>query len=480
MPTTKTESQTTSTHSTPTTSTTTTTTSTSTTSTTTTPTSTPTTSTTTTTTSTSTTSTTTTPTSTTTTKSTSTTSTTTTPTSTTTTKSTSTTTTTALPMSSPPLIPYPLVCTVTYQYEVVYGRTIYMDPPDGFCDLLFYDSLHRGGQNKLGDRYDAKLGHFFNLSRTMRVTGLGVSFINDASVINVQSYSPSFEPALVDLWNRGISHFGVINIYGNNTQQSVIIGVLKFLQKIYSIIRTKVTPQRPCYIVIGVQFDQPGSHEVMRYTTSIFKPSLYIAVTHKSYIQYDIPGCKILPTSFLDYPSHIDRSTIRNCISILEAMSHLNWTMSNNINISMAISFTLQNRVYMAVWNNPSNFEFFERCRNGTAYVSYGVCFNVGSYQYRPELEAVFEYRRTFYSTHTFENDQVLKAKICKAKAAYVTIPFGIAIFDIEHDTLWKDCPVIGIRKGNLTRSTTIRKLRNFVRDRFTNANQLQNCLAIV
>ncbi|KAK8778329.1 hypothetical protein V5799_020329, partial [Amblyomma americanum] len=87
---------------------------------------------------------------------------------------------------------------------------------------------HNNHEEHIDDKYHNDLDKHNNHEEHINDNHNGAS--NDASVINVQSYSPSFEPALVDLWNRGISHFGVINIYGDNTQQSVIIGVLKFLQ----------------------------------------------------------------------------------------------------------------------------------------------------------------------------------------------------------------------------------------------------------
>ncbi|KAK8764262.1 hypothetical protein V5799_033129 [Amblyomma americanum] len=179
---------------------------------------------------------------------------------TTTTKSTSTTTTTAPPRSSPAVPAYTLLCTVSN----VFGSASVV-PTDGLCDLLFYDSLSRGGQNKLGHGYNSGLRFFIRLSTVLRATGIGVSFHKDSNEVSARAYSRSFESAVVDLWNRGVSHFGVLDIYGK-TEERVIIACLKLLQKIYSIIRTKETAQRPCYTVFGARFENPVHHQAILHT----------------------------------------------------------------------------------------------------------------------------------------------------------------------------------------------------------------------
>ncbi|KAK8757474.1 hypothetical protein V5799_004891 [Amblyomma americanum] len=74
-----------------------------------------------------------------------------------------------------PISLFPLIC--------VYGDTLQpttLMPPEGICDLLFYDSFFKGGQNKIGPRAvpTASLSIFFKLSQsgTYTSTQMGIGF----------------------------------------------------------------------------------------------------------------------------------------------------------------------------------------------------------------------------------------------------------------------------------------------------------------
>ncbi|XP_075529960.1 uncharacterized protein LOC142563290 [Dermacentor variabilis] len=65
----------------------------------------------------------------------------------------------------------PLVCAVSNEFSESDNL-----PPDGLCDLLFFDSLYRDGRNLVGGPYEGGFERFLKLGRQMRATGVGVSF----------------------------------------------------------------------------------------------------------------------------------------------------------------------------------------------------------------------------------------------------------------------------------------------------------------
>ncbi|KAK8785657.1 hypothetical protein V5799_007978 [Amblyomma americanum] len=179
---------------------------------------------------------------------------------------------------------------------------------------------------------------------------------------------------------------------------------------------------------------------LLSFRRSIFMPSLYIAVSHKT--NTDDATCLIHPISMLNSPSNFSAS-----ISVMKAMAHLNTTVSNNISMPMAISFTSDIRTFQPLYQTyqfgrwlTKHYEVFEPCRS---------------------------------------QGSLSRLDICKAKAAYPKIPFGIAFFDTERDFMPRPCPGLGLSVGNLSRTRTVRKLRDFLRDKFTDASKLQNCLAV-
>ncbi|KAL3170437.1 hypothetical protein MRX96_014669 [Rhipicephalus microplus] len=188
----------------------------------------------------------------------------------------------------------PLMCTVNNAF----GPSD-MLPPDGMCDAIFYDSLYRDGRNALTGTYDAGLEHFLELGQGMQFTGIGVSFdvqniilnpTQDLTTWNVGKFdvrSPDVASGLLKLWNRGVTHFGALRVYGNGTGEEEVIAFLSFLQVVESTIQERMSTSRH-YTVLGVSYNREASYEnVIRHMKiglagnftagSIFKKESFVA-----------------------------------------------------------------------------------------------------------------------------------------------------------------------------------------------------------
>ncbi|XP_077491702.1 uncharacterized protein LOC144102271 [Amblyomma americanum] len=161
-------------------------------------------------------------------------------------------------------------------------------------------------------------------------------------------------------------------------------------------------------------------------------PSLYIAVSHKT--NTDDATCLIHPISMLNSPRNFSAS-----ISVMKAMAHLNMTVSNDISMPMAISFTSDIRKFQPLYQTyesgrwvTKHYEVFEPCRSQGSLSRLDICTGdeVNNLQYRPDIEVVFTYSLSRQDTYIFDNDRVLKAKMVScdttgSRASAETSPQG-------------------------------------------------------
>ncbi|KAH6943232.1 hypothetical protein HPB50_017958 [Hyalomma asiaticum] len=355
-----------------------------------------------------------------------------------------------LSRSSPPTDPYPLLCTVSNRFNDESKV-----PPDGLCDMLFYDSLYRDDRNPAGGPYDEGAERFLALPKRMNTTRIGVSFdVEDRRFLNLREswprvFVPGFRKGIDDLLRRGVSDFGILNIYKKYDLHRVLIPTyLSVLQRIYARVRTKKWKQNSTtYMVVGFRFNDsartyPKIHQIIELIEKWrwFKPSLYVAVSHISFDDWKKKPCHIVPPTVFTFPENVTRRNILYALALMDVMDHLRWTVDNNITIPMAISFTLRARLY-----KPENLE-----RGPEAYNVYQKCQN-----------------------HKGVID------VCRAKEAYADIPFGIAAYDVEYDVAENGCPAQNIRAGDFVRLKTLKMLRDFMRNNFTDAGLLNECLSL-
>nr|XP_050047016.2 uncharacterized protein LOC126543920 [Dermacentor andersoni] len=370
----------------------------------------------------------------------------------------------------------PMVCSVSNAF----GADGVL-PADGVCDALFYDSLYRDDRNKLPGPYDGGLERFLDLSRAMRYTGFGVSFDVLMDVRNFDVTLPSFTSGIVELWNRGVSHFGALRVYGTGSGEDDVIKFLYFLQAVEKKIQETMTGSRPYYTVIGVSYRPDASYEkVIQHMKKVFKPFIYVVVIHVPYLDKELPTCLILPPTLLENPAE---ATSSNQPSVMEAMHHIERMHSHELHLPVTISFTLRARFYRpASVHSTSFYEPFQKCRDysGDSDVSpasvckgqYGSNFN-----YFRDGESAFAYDTQQERTVTYDTELTIRTKVCRAMLAYPNVPFGVATFDINLDVADEACNSLQIEAGNFTRLKVLSSLNDYISRYHWNFDQCMNSI---
>ncbi|KAL1437443.1 hypothetical protein MTO96_048931 [Rhipicephalus appendiculatus] len=101
-----------------------------------------------------------------------------------------------------------LICVVHEDFN----RTSLAFPPDGLCDLMFFDSLLTQGGNRLAPPYQENFQYFLDTAQQHNSTEYGVGF-DYGSIINAAASAVSSDEKvhLEYIWKSRVYHYGNIN-----------------------------------------------------------------------------------------------------------------------------------------------------------------------------------------------------------------------------------------------------------------------------
>ncbi|XP_077527786.1 uncharacterized protein LOC144139248 [Haemaphysalis longicornis] len=208
---------------------------------------------------------------------------------------------------SPPIHADKLVCTV--------GKTVTNEskyPEDRLCDYIFFESLSREQRIDLTAYIiDRHVKSF--LKHQFKVTQKGMSFSVEDDSLFVDYRAPGFTQSLDVLWQSGVYHSGMLNIYGPKARTD-LPQIMNILQVMYSATVDSVPDYdrhtrsyRRVHTVVGLAADFKFEYGVIAEALRHFVPSLIILHTHVSFADQDRPDCRILPASMLGFPVDIPR-----------------------------------------------------------------------------------------------------------------------------------------------------------------------------
>ncbi|KAL1472751.1 hypothetical protein MTO96_039129 [Rhipicephalus appendiculatus] len=286
----------------------------------------------------------------------------------------------------------------------------------------------------------------------------------DVQKVNVTSSDVA--SGLLKLYNRGVTHFGALRVYGTGSGEEEVIAFLSFLQAVEHMIEERMATSRH-YAVIGVSYHREASYEnVIRHMKNVYKPFLYVVVIHVPHADKQLPACLILPPTLLD----------------MEAMRHIQRVHSHDLHVPMAISFTLRARFYKPADLSGSDLAFYKPLRkcqdfDGDSDVSPAtVCKDryTSNFNYFGDQESAFTFDAQQERTATFDTQITMKTKICKAKKAYPDVPFGVAAFDVDLDSADTACNDLQVQAGNFTRLSVLSEMNNYISG---SASTTQECM---
>ncbi|KAL3179588.1 hypothetical protein MRX96_037971 [Rhipicephalus microplus] len=162
--------------------------------------------------------------------------------------------TTSLPQR--PVASNALVCVVHEDFN----RTSLAFPPDGLCDLMFFDSLLTKGGNRLAPPYQENFQYFLDTAQQHSSTEYGVGF-DYSSIINAAASTVSSDEKehLEYIWENRVYHYGSINSPMRSLTMTNLLALLNKLMEIADLMEDKKSLTRPIYkaIFLAIQKDTP-------------------------------------------------------------------------------------------------------------------------------------------------------------------------------------------------------------------------------
>ncbi|XP_077489192.1 uncharacterized protein LOC144100015 isoform X2 [Amblyomma americanum] len=180
-----------------------------------------------------------------------------------------------------------LVCTVSVKFGI---NSIL--PEHRLCDFIFYESFYL--KNSPLSWNDTGLDYFLTLCLSMHITQIGASFSIVNGKLFLDAITGALRQGIDNLIDRGFLHFGLLNLYGAYSTKHTLTQCLKILKEIAEFRTYKTYP----HTFIGVQFEDSNAETLPEELETVFKPSMYIAITHVSHP--DFPQCRTLPMTMLE------------------------------------------------------------------------------------------------------------------------------------------------------------------------------------
>ncbi|KAL1437691.1 hypothetical protein MTO96_048719 [Rhipicephalus appendiculatus] len=184
-------------------------------------------------------------------------------------------------------------------------------PPDGICDLLFFDSFYKDNKNILAKTFrklELNTRFFLRQARKARRTKYGASFAFTNNVSATDLMTQAFYNGIAGTLQYNTRHYGFLNLYREFSTPTAVTNALLVLKQIDFYIKSRTVLVHSLY-VLGLSIDFAQDHNTVDLMRTVFVPSMFIAIGHISYSDASFPYCTILPPNVLMYPnSHSSRT----------------------------------------------------------------------------------------------------------------------------------------------------------------------------
>ncbi|XP_054921143.1 uncharacterized protein [Dermacentor andersoni] len=175
-------------------------------------------------------------------------------------------------------------------------------PPDGLCDLLFYESFYKDDMNILADGYanlEPSARHFVDQAYHANKTLYGASFASTRPHSTPDLLTQEFYEAIDDLWVRKIHHYGFLNLYRETSAPEMVKDALLVLRELHFHNKLFEQQRRFSYEILGLYIDSinfpPVVDDTAFFISTVFVPSMFIAIGHLSFSDASFYDCTILP-----------------------------------------------------------------------------------------------------------------------------------------------------------------------------------------
>ncbi|XP_070385042.1 uncharacterized protein [Dermacentor albipictus] len=375
--------------------------------------------------------------------------------------------------------PDTLVCTVSNMLRPEASAL----PPDGLCDVLFYESFYKDDMNILGDGYanlEPSSRHFVDQAYHAQKTLYGASFAFTRTYSTPDFFmTQEFYEAIDDFWVRKIHHFGFLNLYREFSAPEVVKGALLALRGLHFHHKHFKRERTFSYQILGLSMASinipTAIDDTALFISTVFVPSMFIAIGHLSFSDASFHDCTILPPNnvFLLPPNVTYVHDLRESMERLRSIGKL------IRGLSLSLSVGLSGRYY-----NPSprssavastaDYGLFANCSDfsGPFYddpANACTSANGGDWEAISNDSFLFTavYSKRLQRTLTYDMAELIQYKVCGSKTNFTDVHFSLAAYDVNFDSSPEACEEIGLSAGAFRRLSTIRPLSNYLLSRY-------------
>ncbi|KAL3210468.1 hypothetical protein MRX96_008712 [Rhipicephalus microplus] len=312
------------------------------------------------------------------------------------------------------------------------------------CDLVFYDSFFTDVMSNLTRGYSnlsPGTQFFLDHASLMRKAPFGASFAPSTAASHFHYHSSKFYEEIDELWNKSIFHFGFLNIHREFSERDAFAETLATLRAIYAHTQRINVHSLPSYMVLGASIEKRSMNAATQLMSTIFIPSLFVAIGHISYSDATFPNCRILPPTVWTFPRGVNRSTD------FPLWPHLQ-VFKVDPTLPLALSLTLAGRYYKPRFSDPRSpideeFKLFKPCQD-------------------------------FNSSHYGD-----PASVCDTKYHYVMMDYNLAVYDTDYDASSLGCPMFGLSFGAFHRLDHARRLQQYLKTQYNRQDKVFTCRSV-
>ncbi|XP_077490942.1 uncharacterized protein LOC144101682 [Amblyomma americanum] len=374
----------------------------------------------------------------------------------------------------------PLVCTMGSRTS-----SAQMFPPDTLCEYIIYDSIEKDNRNPLAspNQWGNDLRIFIDAYARYTTTAFGIGFAYDKVSTLVRQLRAAISSSLLEpFWEKDIFHFGILDTATRNARQVDVELALDALKALDTEVQAQRQLGNPSFIFLAGLIT--GENWLAFYNekfANFYKPDLFIAQGHYFYGDNTLRNCRVMPPTLLSRPAGVEE-TYQHDLNL--AAASLNRLSARGLPIVWALSVTMKGRWTMTLPLQGFD-DFFSGCVHNASAPSFGsyaeICTNTSFFHgsYSQAVNAVLSVHDTDNLLFAYDNEVGLCRKLCTVKSQRLSVPFGIAVYDLDYEDFSNTCGAVN-KYGAFSRLQAIRIILNFFRTRFNRFTDFAACQRLI
>ncbi|XP_077508419.1 uncharacterized protein LOC144119746 [Amblyomma americanum] len=356
-------------------------------------------------------------------------------------------------------------------------------PGDGLCDLIFFDSAYKNDRNFPTDseNFGLDLQHFLSVTPKYTKSAFGVGFAFEYRGTLTQDLTRT-EPVLLEVfWKHGVFNFGILDVPVFGLKPYYMDDVFMCLKTLDALSQSQRESGKAAYVVLSaVPYNAGWVNYVAEKMKTVYQPDLFVSQGHYTYGDNEAITCAVVPPTSLYRPSKL----LGYAHDLNTAASALRQLETQGASTRWSISVGMKGRLAAPLPKFP--LEIFSPCTQNPiapAFDAYTeVCNNQDLWQkpaYDTKNHAMLSRNTKRNMMFVYDNEESLCRKLCRVKANYTKLRFGLAAFDLDYEDYTNSC-----RHENkfsaFSRLQTLRKLVDYFKDHFSAPFDESGCVGLV